>query len=67
MSRLAGAAVDTLASRGWEYVGGDVTIKVVNAPVATRFPVRPNLPLNGALGFVVGVLLMVLALLRREK
>ena len=50
-----------------EYVGGDVTIKVVNAPVATRFPVRPNLPLNGALGFVVGVLLMVLALLRREK
>lgn len=55
----AGAVVDVLSSKGWEYVGGDVIIKTVNDPVATNYPVRPNLLLNAFLGFVVGVLGMV--------
>lgn len=54
--RLAGAAVDALAAKGWEYVGGDVTIKVVNEPVVTKWPVRPNIALNALLGFILGVL-----------
>lgn len=54
--QLAGAAVSALSSQGWEYVGGDVIIKVVNEPVATRFPARPNLVLNAILGFLAGVL-----------
>ena len=64
--QLAGAVVDTLAARGWEYVGGDVTIKAINAPVATRFPVRPNLLLNAIAGFVVGALFVCATLLRRR-
>jgi uncharacterized protein involved in exopolysaccharide biosynthesis len=63
---LAGAAVDTLARRGWEYVGGDVDIKVVNEPVVTRFPVRPNLLVNALLGAIATMLILTLALLRRE-
>jgi capsular polysaccharide biosynthesis protein len=63
---LAGAAVDTLARRGWEYVGGDVDIKVVNEPVVTRFPVRPNLLVNALLGAVALMIIVTLALLRRE-
>lgn len=51
---LAAAVVDTLVSQGYEYVGGDVTIKQVNKPIVTRFPVRPNVPLNAAVGFLLG-------------
>lgn len=54
---LAGALVDTLVQKGYEYIGGDVTIKQVNKPIVTRFPVRPNLPLNAALGFLIGLIL----------
>lgn len=63
---LAGAAVDTLARRGWEYVGGDVDIKIVNEPVVTRFPVRPNLVMNAGLGAAAAILLLALGLIRRE-
>ncbi len=54
----AGATASAMASQGWQYVGGDVTIKVVNEPVVTRFPARPNLFTNMILGFLVGGLLM---------
>ncbi len=63
---FAGATVDTVVSKGWEYVGGDVTMKVVNNPVVSRFPVRPNVIANTVLGFVVGVLLMGVFVLRRK-
>ncbi len=63
----AGAAADTLSARGWEYVGGDVTIKVVNQPVASKWPARPNLPVNFAAGFVVGLALMSLLTLRKHS
>lgn len=64
--QMAGATVDTLASKGWEYVGGDVTIKVVNQPVATRFPVRPNLALNFVMGFLVGGVLSSVLIIKNK-
>ncbi len=63
--QLAGAAVDTLAAKGWEYVGGDVTIKVVNNPVVTNWPVRPNALVNTVLGFIIGVVLMGFSVARK--
>lgn len=63
----AGAVVDTLSSKGWEYVGGDVIIKIVNEPVSTRFPVKPNLLSNIVLGFLVGVSGMGVMVLKKEK
>ena len=57
---LAAATAETLAAKGWEYVGGDVTIKVVNPPLVTRWPARPNLAVNALAGFVVGVVVMSL-------
>ncbi|PIR76661.1 MAG: hypothetical protein COU32_00915 [Candidatus Magasanikbacteria bacterium CG10_big_fil_rev_8_21_14_0_10_42_10] len=62
---LAGAAADTLVSKGWQYVGGDVTLQVVNHPVVTKWPVRPNIFTNAVLGFAVGVLLGALVVTRR--
>lgn len=62
---LAGAAVDALSAKGWEYVGGDVTIKVVNEPIVSKWPVRPNIALNALLGFIVGILLSSLFIVRK--
>lgn len=63
---IAEAVAGTLTSRGWEYVGGDVAIKVINNPVATRFPVRPNLPLNFLIGFLAGLSAMSLVVIRKK-
>ncbi len=65
--QLAGAVATTLVSSGWEYVGGDVGFKIVNEPVATRFPARPNLLTNAILGFITGLLLMSVVIIRKEK
>lgn len=64
--QLAGAASRALVENGWEYVGGDVTIKLVNTPVATKWPARPNLLVNGIAGFVGGVILAGLFILARR-
>lgn len=54
---IAGASASTLVSKGWQYVGGDVTLQVVNSPVVSEWPVRPNILMNALLGFLVGGLL----------
>ncbi len=54
---LAAAVTETVSSRGWEYAGGDVAIKIVNDPLASRWPTRPNYLLNALVGFVLGLLL----------
>jgi len=64
--KWAGAAAEVLAARGWEYVGGDVVMKVVNNPVVSKWPSRPNLFLNAVLGFVVGGLLAAWAVLKNK-
>ena len=63
---FAGAAAQTLATKGFEYVGGDMVIRVVDNPVVTPWPVRPNIPVNMALGFVVGILVMSVIVVRNR-
>ncbi len=63
---FAAAAAETLATKGFEYVGGDMTIRVVDNPVVTPWPVRPNIPVNMALGFVVGILVMSVIVVRNR-
>ncbi len=63
---FAAAAAQTLAIKGFEYVGGDMTIRVVDNPVVTPWPVRPNIPVNMALGFVVGALIMSVIVVRNR-
>ena len=64
-TQIAGAAARSLVEQGWEYVGGDVTIKVVNSPVVTKWPARPNFVANALFGFFAGMFVMSLAILRR--
>lgn len=63
---FAAAAAQTLATKGFEYVGGDMTIRVVDNPVVTPWPVRPNIPVNMVLGFAVGVLVMSVIVVRNR-
>lgn len=64
---FAAAAMDALVQNGWEYVGGDVALKIVNRPVTSRIPVRPNLVTNAIAGFVVGVVLGSVRVLARRR
>ena len=62
---LSGAAASAIVAHGWEYVGGDVTLKVVNNPVVTGWPVRPNIFMNGMVGFFIGLILSGFVLTRK--
>ncbi len=62
---LAGAAANAIVAHGWEYVGGDVTLKVVNNPVVTGWPVRPNVFMNGVMGFLIGLMLAGIIVTRK--
>ena len=64
---LAAAVTDTVSSRGWEYVGGDVAIKVVNDPLVSSWPTRPNNVMNAGVGLVLGLLLSSWWVLRYKK
>jgi len=66
-SQLAAAASNALVSSGWEYVGGDVSIKLVNDPIVTRFPARPNMVVNVVAGFLLGVVVLSLVILRKGR
>lgn len=51
------AVTKTVVDHGWEYVGGDVIFKEVDAPLVGKFPARPNFIVNAGIGFWVGVVL----------
>lgn len=57
VSPLANTVTDALVTHGWEYVGGDVALKTVSAPLISRFITKPNIILNALLGFLAGVVL----------
>ena len=64
---LGNAVAGALSSYGWEYVGGNVTIKTVSTPLASMIPARPNFFLNIIVGFVIGVLLAGMWVIRYKK
>lgn len=53
---LAQAVAYVLTTQGWTYTsGGNITVQVVDEPLNSRYPVRPNLFVNGFSGLVLGV------------
>lgn len=65
--QLAGASAQALVSSGWEYVGGDVAIKVVNDPVVTKWPARPNIFVNALVAFLLSILISATIVARRSS
>lgn len=59
-TQITNAIGTVLQREGWTYVGGgDLQVKIVDEPLTSRYPTRPNIPVNAfaglVLGFVVGV------------
>lgn len=53
--QISQAIAFVLTTEGWEYVGGgDLQVRVVDEPLTSRWPVRPNVPANAFMGFVLG-------------
>lgn len=55
--KIVNAVTFLLSTQGSEYIGRDIAVRLVDAPLTSRFPVRPNIILN----FVVGAFLGALA------
>lgn len=52
---IAGAVADYLAREGWRYTSGTgISIQVVDDVLLSTWPVRPNIPMNGFSGFLLG-------------
>lgn len=60
---IAKSAAETVMQNGTEYVGPQVSFKVADTPVSSRFPVKPNLIINVIVGFIFGVILAALRVL----
>ncbi len=54
---LALAISDVLEESGWEYTSSsNITVQVVDDPLNSNWPVRPNLLVNAFSGFILGAL-----------
>lgn len=66
-SEIARAIAFVLTTEGNDYIGGhDLEIQLVDTPLQSRFPVRPNIPLNAFLGAVIGTILSSLYVVAGE-
>jgi capsular polysaccharide biosynthesis protein len=66
---LAFAISDVLVHDGWRYTsGGNITVQIVDDPLNSAWPVRPNLLVNAFSGFVLGALAAIgYVLIRVER
>lgn len=56
-TQIARAISYVLTTEGWQYVGGgDLEVKIVDEPLPSRFPVKPNIPANVLMGFALGLI-----------
>ena len=66
---IARALSSVIVTEGWQYTsGGSISIQLVDEPLSSRWPVRPNIPLNAFAGGVLGGLAGVgFVLLKAER
>lgn len=56
-TQISRAIASILTTRAPEYIGGDIGVKLVDPPLASRFPVKPNILGNAVSGLVLGLIL----------
>jgi len=53
--QIAHAIAFVLTNEGWTYTSGvNITVRLVDTPLNSRWPMRPNIPANAFSGFVLG-------------
>ena len=62
----ARAAANALSTRSIEYVGQFVGVKLVNNPIVSRWPARPNLVINIVIGLLIGLLYSGVSVIRKK-
>ena len=55
-TRIVTAIANVLKDAGWEYVNSQIELKMVDTPLESRFPVRPNVAVNALMGLVLGAM-----------
>ncbi|MDD5043885.1 MAG: Wzz/FepE/Etk N-terminal domain-containing protein [Patescibacteria group bacterium] len=56
-TQVANAIAYVLTTEGKDYAGGFSTIKLVDSPLESRYPVKPNFIANVISGFILGFVL----------
>ena len=56
-NQISQAIAYTLATRARDYVGSEIDVRVVDLPLVSRFPVKPNLFFRFAAGLFLGFIL----------
>lgn len=55
--QIAQAVAYVITTQGWTYTsGGNITVQVVDDPLNSRYPVRPNIPVNAVSGLFLGAI-----------
>lgn len=67
--QIVRAVAEVMITRVESYTSGNnVEVRLIDNPLNSRFPVRPNVPLNTASGLVIGMLLGgVLVIWKKER
>lgn len=67
-SQIARAIAFVMTTEGQEYVGGDdLQVKLVDDPLQSSWPTRPNLPGNAITGFVIGAIFGSVRILMKKR
>ncbi len=67
-TQVAQAIAYVMTTEGANYVGGTaLQIRLVDEPLVSRFPVKPNIPVNGMTGLVLGALFGILYVILTDK
>lgn len=53
--KIVQAMTNVLITEGWQYVNSDIVIRVVDSPLDSRFPVKPDIPVNVFSGCIFGI------------
>lgn len=65
--KFGSAVTQAVVDHGFEYVGGDAAFKIVDTPVSSPWQTRPNLVLNVVVGFVLGLVLASVWVVRYKR
>jgi capsular polysaccharide biosynthesis protein len=67
--RISSAIAFVLTNEGWTYTsGGNITVRLVDEPLNSRWPARPNIPANAFSGLILGGLIgVVYVLIQYER
>jgi capsular polysaccharide biosynthesis protein len=68
-AQIAQAIAYILITQGQEYHGGgsDIQIKMVDSPLTSKYPVRPNILLNSFAGLIFGFVLAIMYIILKES